>query len=92
MTRVLAKDLGTRGINVNSIAPGPVDTDLFRNGKSEQLIKFFENLHPQKRIPQAEEIAPIVAFLSRDEAGWVNGQTIFVNGVSWFCPMWSDRF
>lgn len=82
MTRVLAKDLGARGINVNSIAPGPTDTDLFRAGKSEQLIQFFANLHPQKRIPQADEIAPIIAFLSRDEAGWINGQTIFVNGVS----------
>lgn len=81
MTRVLAKDLGARGINVNSIAPGPTDTDLFRNGKSEQLIQFFANLHPQKRIPKADEIAPIIAFLSRDEASWINGQTIFVNGV-----------
>lgn len=80
MTRVLAKDLGAKGVNVNAIAPGPVDTDLFRAGKSEQLIQFFANLHPQKRIPQAEEIAPIVAFLSREEAGWVNGQTIYVNG------------
>ena len=82
MTRVLAKDLGARGVTVNAIGPGPVDTDMFRNGKSEQLISFFANLHPQKRIPQTEEIAPIVAFLSRDEAGWINGQTIFVNGVS----------
>lgn len=87
MTRVLAKDLGARGINVNSIAPGPVDTDLFRNGKSEQLIQFFANLHPQKRIPQPDEISPIVAFLSRDEAGWVNGQTIFVNGVGRFTAL-----
>ena len=82
LTRVLSKDLGARGITVNTVAPGPVDTDLFRNGKSEQVISFFAGLHPQKRIPQAEEIAPIVAFLSRDEAGWVNGQTILVNGVS----------
>jgi 3-oxoacyl-[acyl-carrier protein] reductase len=82
MTRVLAKDLGARGINVNAIAPGPVDTELFRAGKSEELISFFANLHPQKRIPEPDEISPIVAFLSRDEAGWINGQTIFVNGVS----------
>ena len=82
MTRVLAKDLGARGINVNTIGPGPVDTDLFRAGKSEQLVNFFANLHPQKRIPQPDEISPIIAFLSRDEAGWVNGQTILVNGVS----------
>ena len=82
MTRVLAKDLGAKGINVNCIAPGPVDTELFRHGKPDQVIKFFENAHPQKRVPQPDEISPIVAFLSREEAGWVNGQTIFVNGVS----------
>lgn len=90
MTRVLAKDLGAKGINVNSIAPGPTDTDLFRAGKSEQLIQFFANLHPQKRIPQPDEIAPIVAFLSRDEAGWINGQTIYINGVS--KPSFSGEF
>lgn len=82
MTRVLSKDLGARGINVNAIAPGPTNTELFRNGKSEQLINFFCNLHPQKRIAEADEISPIIAMLSRDEASWINGQTIFVNGVS----------
>lgn len=81
IVRVLSKDLGARGLTVNAIAPGPVDTELFRNGKTEQMIQFFANMHPQKRIPQPDEIAPIAAFLSREEAGWVNGQTIFVNGV-----------
>lgn len=80
--RVLAKDLGARGITVNAIAPGPTDTDLFRNGKNEQLIQFIRNFHPQKRIAEVDEVAPIVAFLSREEAGWINGQTHFVNGVS----------
>ncbi|PSR70455.1 hypothetical protein PHLCEN_2v13606, partial [Hermanssonia centrifuga] len=80
MTRILAKDLGAKGITVNSIAPGPVDTDLFRSGKSEQLINFFKSLHPQKRIPSPDEISPIIAFLSREEAGWINGQTLYVNG------------
>ena len=41
MTRVLSKDLGSRGINVNAIAPGPTKTDLFLNGKSDELIDFF---------------------------------------------------
>ena len=82
IVRVLSKDLGAKGLTVNAIAPGPVDTDLFNNGKSEQLIQFFANMHPQKRIPSPDEISPIAAFLARDESGWVNGQTIFVNGVS----------
>ena len=81
-TRVLAKDLGRRGITVNAVAPGPVDTDFFRkDGKSEEFIRLIEDAHPAKRIPLPDEIAPTVAFLARDEAGWVNGQTIMVNGV-----------
>ncbi|CAL1712661.1 unnamed protein product [Somion occarium] len=80
VVRVLAKDLGAKGITVNAICPGPTDTDLFREGKTEQLIQFFANMHPQKRIPSPDEIAPIVAFLARDEAGWINGQKLYVNG------------
>ena len=82
-TRVLAKDLGRKGITVNAVAPGVVDTDFFRSdGKSEEFIELIANLHPSKRIPLAHEIAPMVAFLARDEASWVNGQCIMVNGVS----------
>lgn len=82
MTRVLAKDLGARGITVNCIAPGPTNTEMFSTGKSEELVQYVTNLHPAKRIAEAEEVAPIVAMISRAEAGWINGQTIFVNGVS----------
>ena len=81
--RILAKDLGRKGITVNAVAPGAVDTDFFRgDGKSEEFVQLIANLHPLKRLPLAHEIAPLVAFLARDEAGWVNGQTIMVNGVS----------
>lgn len=80
-TRVLAKDLGTRQITVNAVSPGPTDTELFRNGKSEQTIQALANLNPQQRIPSAEEIAPVVAFLASPAASWVNGQNIRVNGA-----------
>ncbi|CAL1712623.1 unnamed protein product [Somion occarium] len=78
--RVLAKDLGERGMTVNAIAPGAVDTPLFREGKPAHLVNWIAQLHPQKRIPVPDEISPIVVFLAKDEAGWINGQTIMVNG------------
>jgi len=78
--RVLAKDLGARGITVNTVSPGPVDTPLFREGKTEQQIQFIAGLNPSKRLGTPEEIAPAVAFLASPEATWVNGQNILVNG------------
>jgi len=80
ITRVLAKDLGTKAITVNCVAPGPTDTDLFRVGKSEDLINQFKSFHPMKRIGMPDEMAPVVALLAREESGWVNGQTWFING------------
>ncbi|EJF57926.1 NAD(P)-binding protein [Dichomitus squalens LYAD-421 SS1] len=80
ISRALAKDLGARGINVKTVAPGPIDTDLFRRGSTEQQIAFFESIHPQKRLGQAEEVSNLVQFLVSDGASWINGQTIRVNG------------
>lgn len=80
ISRVLAKDLGSRGITVNTISPGPVDTPLFREGKTQQQIQFIAGLNPQNRLGLPEEIAPAVAFLASPAAGWINGQNILVNG------------
>ncbi|KAH9852161.1 NAD-P-binding protein [Lenzites betulinus] len=80
LARVLAKDLGAKGITVNTVAPGPIDTDLFRDGKASQEINFIAGLHPQKRLGTAEEVGDVVSFLVSDEARWVNGQTLMVNG------------
>ncbi|TFK41453.1 hypothetical protein BDQ12DRAFT_678020 [Crucibulum laeve] len=80
IVRVLAKDLGSKGITVNAVAPGPVDTTLFRNGKPEQVIKFITSQHPSNRLGQPEDVAPLVALLSSDAGQWINGQTIRVNG------------
>jgi len=80
MMRVLAKELGPRGITVNTVSPGPTDTELFREGKSEQLINMIAGTAPLKRLGQVDEISPVVAFLASEEARWVNGHNIFVNG------------
>lgn len=84
INRVLAKELGPKGITVNTVAPGPIDTDMFMAGKTEQQIEFFKSIHPQKRIGLPEEVAPLVAFLASSGSSWINGQTIRVNGVSLF--------
>lgn len=80
MTRVLAKELGSRHITVNAVAPGPVATELFLEGKSQELIDRLVKIIPLGRIGEVEDIAPIVAFLASPESGWINGQTIRANG------------
>jgi len=80
LSRVLAKDLGRRQITVNTISPGPTDTPLFRDGKTEQQIKFFAGLNPAGRIGTPEDISGAVAFLAGPDSVWVNGQNIRVNG------------
>ena len=81
LTRVLAPDLGARGITVNAISPGATATPLFLRTYHPEAIARMAEAYPAKRIGQPEEIAPIVAFLARDEANWVNGQNIYLNNV-----------
>lgn len=80
MTSILAKELGTRGITVNAVAPGPTATALFMNGKSEAVVQSMIDANPLKRLGQPEDIASVVAFLAGPDGGWVNGQTIRANG------------
>ncbi len=80
ISRVLAKELGERGIRVNTLAPGPVDTDLFRRGKSEKEIEALASMAALGRIGTVDDIADMVALLVDDGARWISGQTILVNG------------
>ncbi|MEF3367665.1 SDR family oxidoreductase [Methylocystis sp. 9N] len=80
MTHILAKELGPRKITVNAIAPGPVATELFFNGKDETTIERIRQMHPLGRLGEVEDIAPVVSFLVGPQAGWINGQIIRVNG------------
>lgn len=80
MVRVMCKDLASKGIVVNAIAPGPTATDLFLEGKSEQLLKAIANLSPFGRIGKPEEIAEGILFMASGGSQWVSGQTLRVNG------------
>ena len=79
-TRVFAKELRGRSITVNAVAPGPVATDLFLNGKSDELVAQFAEMPPLERLGQPDDIASIVAFLAGPDAGWINGQILRANG------------
>lgn len=80
LTRVASKEVG-RGIRVNAVSPGPVNTELYRNGKSAELIARQAAMNPFNRIGEATDIAPVVVFLATDEARWISGQVIPVNGA-----------
>ncbi|TIS97669.1 MAG: SDR family oxidoreductase [Mesorhizobium sp.] len=80
MTHVLAKELGPRGITVNVVAPGPVATELFLDGKSEALVETITKLIPLGRLGQPADIAGVVSFLAGPDGGWVNGQVLRANG------------
>ncbi len=79
-TRVFAKELRGRNITVNAVAPGPVATDLFLNGKTDEQIQSFAKMPPLERLGQPEDISAVVSFLAGKEGGWVNGQILRANG------------
>jgi 3-oxoacyl-[acyl-carrier protein] reductase len=80
MTAILAKELRGRNITVNAVAPGPVATDLFFNGKSPELIDRMAKMNPMERLGTPEDIASVVAFLVGPDGGWINGQVLRANG------------
>ncbi|MCJ1369903.1 hypothetical protein MMC20_001115 [Loxospora ochrophaea] len=80
MVRVLAKDLATKGVNVNAVAPGPTGTELFLRGKSEQVVQMIGKASPYERLGAPEEIADAVAWLAGEGSRWVTGQVVRVNG------------
>ncbi|MET0934645.1 MAG: SDR family oxidoreductase [Luteibacter sp.] len=80
MTHTLAKELGTRRITVNAVAPGPVGTDLLLNGRPPEVIQRLVDDIPLGRLGETDDIARIVSFLAGPESTWVNGQVIKANG------------
>lgn len=81
LTRVFAKEIGARGINVNAVLPGPTNTELFTKGKPQEVIDRLASLNAFNRLGEPADIARTVAFLAGDDARWISGQTIGLNGA-----------
>ncbi|HBV20183.1 MAG TPA: SDR family oxidoreductase [Nitrosomonas sp.] len=80
LTRIFAREAGERGITANTVSPGPVFTELFRAGKTEEDIQRMAAMSSLGRIGEVDDIAKIVLFLVSDEARWITGQDIGANG------------
>jgi 3-oxoacyl-[acyl-carrier protein] reductase len=78
-SRSLAREFGSRGITVNCVAPGFIDTDMTRALPEEQRQALQQQI-PLGRLGQPEEIADVVGFLASDQGAYITGETIHVNG------------
>ncbi len=80
LTPIFAKEMRGRNITVNAVAPGPVATELFFNGKTEAQIQQFASMPPLQRLGQPDDIASVISFLAGADGAWVNGQVLRANG------------
>lgn len=79
MTKTMARELGKKGVTVNTVAPGFILTDMVRK-MPEEVLKSMEDKVPVKRLGKPEEIAAAYAFLASDDAAYINGTVISVDG------------
>src|SRR6266566_7161140 len=82
LVKHFAAALGERGVRVNAVAPGVVETDMSSFTKTEAGRDYVLGLQTLKRLAQPEDIAPVVAFLASDQARWITGDTVRVDGGS----------
>ncbi|MGL4631584.1 MAG: SDR family oxidoreductase [Leadbetterella sp.] len=80
MTKVFAKEIGSRGITVNSVSPGPVNTELFTQGKTEETINRLASMSAFNRIGEPTDVTNVISFLVSENSQWITAQNIGVNG------------
>jgi 3-oxoacyl-[acyl-carrier protein] reductase len=80
LTTTLGKQLGPRGITVNTVAPGVIDTDMHQGRLVGQAATWLASLSPMGRIGTPQDVADTVAFLASDDSRWITGQWIDVTG------------
>lgn len=78
--RALTKEVGARGITVNVVCPGPVDTPFFHGQETPQSVAYVSKLSVAGRLGEVNDIVPMVAFLASPNSQWITGQTFWVNG------------
>ena len=82
LVKYFAAALGPRGIRVNAVAPGAIDTDMSKLLKTDAGKSFALGMQALKRIGQPDDVGPVVAFLASQDARWITGDTIRVDGGS----------
>lgn len=79
-SRALAKEIGNRGVTVNVVAPGPINTAFFNGEETEQSTAYLSNMSVAGRLGEITDIVPLIDFLASDSSQWVTAQTLFING------------
>ncbi len=85
LTRCLALELAENKVRVNAVNPGVVRTNLHRNGGMDEkhyaeFLEHSKSTHPLGRVGEPDEVAALIAFLASDDAGWITGETIAIDG------------
>jgi 3-oxoacyl-[acyl-carrier protein] reductase len=80
ITRTFAKELGSRKIRVNSVNPGPVETEGTHSAGMEEQFKSFAAVTPLGRVGQPDDIARVVVFLASPDSGWITGEALYASG------------
>jgi len=79
-TKALAKEIGARGVTVNTICPGPVDTAFFHGEEDEQAVAYMSAASVANRLGRIDDIVPMIEFIASESSQWTTGQTLFING------------
>jgi NAD(P)-dependent dehydrogenase (short-subunit alcohol dehydrogenase family) len=79
-TRALAKEIGSRGVTVNTVCPGPIDTPFYHSQENEQSVAYVTRMSVANRLGTIDDVVPLIEFLASPKSQWMTAQTLFING------------
>jgi NAD(P)-dependent dehydrogenase (short-subunit alcohol dehydrogenase family) len=79
-TRALAREIGARGVTVNTVAPGPIDTPFYHGQENAQSTAYATQASVAKRLGTIDDVVPLIEFLASPRSQWITAQTLFING------------